>query len=133
MSGVYPKVREQLLSWAYHHTSPATVAIKVVGVSAAYAYNVSHNEINDLGATVVTPETAVTAPTFTDGILDAEDTVFEGLTPGPTLAGLVVYFSWTGGSQLICFIDASTDASLPQVIASSSYGIHWNPAGICLI
>lgn len=132
-SAVYPKVREQLLSWALHSTGPADNRLKICGVGAGYVYNAAHNELSDLGANITIPGLQLAAVTVTDGVLGAADPVFNGVTIGGSLKAFIVYFDWTIGNQLVCYIDQAVDASLPQTIASSSFGVHLNALGICKI
>lgn len=130
---VYPTVREKLLSWAIHSTGPADVHVKVCGVDNTYVYDATHNDVTDLGSTGVIDGTELSGMTFIGGLLKAADTPCVGIATGPTLGGLVVYFDWGSGTQLICFIDTSSDASLPSTLTSTTLTVGWNVAGICQI
>lgn len=130
MSQVYPKLKEQLLSWTLLSTTPADVSMQVCGVNAAYVYNASHDTIADLGANIVFAPVEFQWSTLTNGLVTGFPASVSGVTPGPTLAAIVVLLAWAGGTQLACFIDQSTDVSLPQVIASTSFAVQWDAAGI---
>ena len=133
MSGVYPTIRGTLLGWALSGSAPVDAVLKVCGVGTGYTYNAAHNDLTDLGANILFTSAELTGTVSSDGILDAVDEEITGVTPGPTLQGLVVFLEYTGGSALVCFIDSSTDASLPIVLVNTTFGIRWNELGICKI
>lgn len=133
MTAIYPKFRQQLLSWALAANAPAGLTFHVVGVDAGYTYNAAHTSLADIpaGATV-SPETQLTSVTVVDGVVDAADVEWDAvLTAGETITGLVVYLkSGAGATYLAAFFDTSTDASLPQLIESTTGFVRWNAAGI---
>lgn len=130
MSQVYPKLKEQLLSWALLSTGPADVTLQCCGVDETYVYDAAHDTIADLGDSIVMDRTDFQWSTLTDGNVTGFPVTVSGVTPGPTLAGVVVLMSWAGGTQLCAFIDQSTDASLPQEISSSAFAVQWDELGI---
>jgi hypothetical protein len=109
---------------------------KVVGVDASYVYDASHNDIADLGASPVSDYATLVGFTYVDGVLNANDVDLLGLTPPDVFDAAVVLFEWTlpsAGSLLICYIDQSSDGSVPQVINSTSGQIIWDALGICVL
>lgn len=127
---VYPKVKEQLLSWALTGSTPANVSLAVCGVDATYVFDIAHDTLVDLGDSVVIAPQDFQHSTLTDGVVKAFPASLTNVTPGPTLTGLVVMLKWLGGTQLCCFIDESTDASLPQEIASTAFAVLWDSDGV---
>lgn len=129
-SHVYPRARVRLLEYLMSLDSPQQAGFYVVGVSAAYVYDAAHEVVADI-TNIVLPEQALANETvLANGILDADDVSWTGLTPPVSVDALVVYAKWTGGSLLFAYIDQTTNASLPQVIDATEANIVWNAAGI---
>lgn len=93
----------------------------------------SSTKLSGLGANILFTSGALTGTVSADGVLDAVDIEVTGVTPGPELDALVVYLEHAGGSALVCYIDSSTDASLPITLVNTTFGIRWNELGICKI
>lgn len=135
MSAVYPKFREQLISWALNQNAPAGLAFYAIGVDTDYVYNAAHVNLSSVAsAAIVAGELALTGVTYVNGILDANDVEWTGLTPGDTLDGFIIYAKSGGGdSWLVCYIDGASDASIPQVIPGTTGKLKFNASGICKI
>lgn len=133
MSAVYPTFRGTIFGWALSGGMLIDPELKVCGVSSGYVYSEAHTQLSDLGANILFTSGALTGTVSADGVLDAVDIEVTGVTPGPELDALVVYLEHAGGSALVCFIDSSTDASLPITLVNTTFGIRWNELGICKI
>jgi hypothetical protein len=132
MSAVYPKFREQLLSWALNANPPAGLAFYVVGVDSTYVYDAAHNDLADVGSGPVTiAEQALTSVTITNGVVDAANVSVTGLDTADSLDALVVYLKdGAAASYLAAYIDESVDGSIPQGIDATQGVISWAVGGI---
>lgn len=133
MSQIYNTFKDRLWSWAKNSTGPANVKLKMVAINNTYTWDASHNDLADIGSAVVATSLEISGAVMNQGVLDAGDVSFAGITTGPVVAGYVVYLDWTSGTQLVCFIDESTDGSLPYTIASPNFGVRFSSSGICRI
>lgn len=135
MAAVYPKIREQLISWALNQNAPAGLAFYVLGVDTDYTYNAAHVNLSSVAVGArITSEKLLTNVTYVNGVLDADDQRWTDLTPGDTLRGFVVYLKSGGGDTwLVCYLDTSIDGSIPQTIESTIGDIIFNASGICKI
>lgn len=132
MSAVYPLIRQQLVSWAVNANAPAGLQFYAIGVTSDYVYNSAHNDLADIdGGDICLPEKLLTSVTYVNGILDAADPAWTGLTPGATIDAVVIYMKSGGSSFLVAYLDDTVDTSLPALIDSSSVTITFNAAGIC--
>jgi len=133
MSHVYPTFKDKLFDWAQNSTGPADVNLKLCGVTNAYTYDDSHNNLADLGSSIKVTSDEITGAQMVGGILDAGDASFSGQALGDSIAAYVLYLDWTLGQQLVCFIDESTDGTLPYTVSSPDFGVRFATAGICRI
>lgn len=133
MSAVYPTFKDKLFDWAKNSTGPANVKLRLCGVTSAYAYDATHNNLADLGSSIKVTSDEITGAQMINGVLDAGDASFQGQPLGDTLAAYVLYLDWTLGQQLVCFIDESTDGTLPFTVSAPSFGVRFATAGICRI
>lgn len=133
MTAIYPKFRQQLLTWALNASAPAGLAFYVVGVKSTYVYDPAHTGLGNIPAGgICAPETALANVTIVDGVIDADDVYWDTvLTAGVTIDGLIVYLKDGGGNSfLAAYFDTSSDGSLPQLIESTSGFIRWDGQGI---
>lgn len=133
MSGIYDTFREQLIDWMLNGGAPADAVPYVMGVDDSYTFDTAHANLSDLGASDVIDAAELTGFTYTNGVLRADNLLIEGITPGPIVDAFVVFFSWTGGDHLVCYVDSATDASLPVEIVTGKLNILWAAGGICKI
>ena len=130
---VYPRARRECLRAGLGFTSSNIKAVLVD--LAQYTYSASHEFLSDIpaGARVATSAN-LTGKTDTDGVADADDVTFTGLTGGggsaDTIEAIVLYVD-TGvaaTSRLLVFID--TAAGLPITPSGGDHTIRWNASGI---
>lgn len=135
MSAVYPLIRQQLISWALNANAPAGLAFYALGVDASYVYSAAHNDLADIaGASIVADLHLLDSVTYVNGILDAADEEWTDLVLTETFDAVIVLLRATDlSSFLVCYIDSSTDGSVPQTVGSTSGLVRWNVAGICKI
>lgn len=132
MSAVYPKFRESLLSWALNANPPAGLAFYMIGVDSSYVYDAAHNDLADIaGGDIVMPEHALDSVTIVNGIVDAADESYTGLTIGHELDAVIIYMKdGAAASYLAAYIDESSDGSIPQTFDSTSGEVRWHASGI---
>lgn len=130
-SFLYPKFKEALLK---ADLDVEADNIKVVLVDVAdYTASTAHDFLDDVpsGARVATSPN-LTGKTVVNGVFDAADTTFTGVTGDPSEA-LIIYRD-TGvaaTSNLILYIDTvSGPASLTVTPNSGDIVVTWNPSGI---
>jgi len=127
---IYPKWREALLQGASN--SALTGNVKAVLVdSEEYTYSASHQFLSDIpsGGRISTSAN-LTSKTYTDGVFDAADTLFSGVT-GDT-SEIVVIFIDTGDaatSRLVAYNDDAT-SGLPVIPNSGNIVVQFNASGI---
>ena len=130
-STLYPKFKEALLN---ADLDVMADNIKVVLVdSADYTYSASHQFLSDVavGGRVATSAN-LASKTATNGVFDAADITFTGVTGDPSEA-LVIYkdTGTAATSNLICYIDTvSGPAALSVTPNSGDITISWSPSGI---
>lgn len=108
-SAWYPKFKEALLTGAVN-SNPSTGTVKVALIDLAdYTYSAVHTFLSDVpAAAIVATSPALATKTFTDGVVDADDTTFTAVTGDPSEA-FIVYID-TGAvatSRLMLFVDTA--------------------------
>ena len=131
-NAIYPKAKEKLLQWTLATGKPAGAAtICLIGVKNTYVYSPAHEAIADVAEThVVAPEAVIENPTFTNGILNGDDALLDGMSVGETLHAFVVYAKWADTSVLLCYMDTPTVATIPQEIYSAGGLVEFSADGI---
>lgn len=108
--------------------------IKVVLVDTAdYTYSAAHDFLDDVAvAARVATSANLTSKTATNGVFDAADVTFTGVTGDPSEALIIYKDTGTAAtSNLICYIDTvSGPAALSVTPNSGDITISWSPSGI---
>lgn len=112
-SALYPKFKESLLS-----QSPSvdldtnTIKVRLVNLSADYAYSASHQYASSVPKYLGTTDQTLTSKTVTSGVFDAADATFSSVNIDgtKTVAAFVVYqfVSSDADSPLIAYVDGFT-------------------------
>ena len=120
-SAIYPKAKQAFESAAIDLT---TDTIKAILVSNAYTYSASHQYLSDLGANTIGTAVTLTGISVTNGVFDASDLAFTGLSSTGTTNALVIYKDTGTGSTspLICY-DALTATDLTS---TTQVNIAWD-------
>ncbi len=126
---VYPKARELALGTGLN-LAAGTVRCQLID-TATYTYSAAHQFLSDVApaARIGTPVTLGTK-TLTNGVFDAADATFSGLSAAPTIEALLIYVD-TGTeatSPLFAYIDTGT--GLPIAAGATGGTVVWpNDAG----
>lgn len=123
-NAIYPKAKEQLLQ-AGINMSSATIKVALLDTGTV-GYNSAHDFYDDISAGVVgTPQT-LASKTFTNGVFDAADVTFTGVS-GSSAEALVIYRD-TGTpstSNLIAFLDTGY-TNLPVTPNGGDITVTWD-------
>lgn len=122
-SVLFPKGKEKFLSGAIDLTSD-TIRVALVD-TGVYTYSGAHEFYSSVSSGVVgTPQT-LAGVSVTDGVVDAADVTFTGVS-GATVEALVLYKD-TGDaatSPLIAYIDSGT--GLPVTPNGGNIAVAWD-------
>jgi hypothetical protein len=103
---LYPKFKEYLLDVLLS----STVKVQLVDLSA-YTYSASHEFLSDIpaGARIGAPQT-LTGKAITNGVFDAADPSWSGLTAAPSIEAVAYYIDTgvEGTSRLVYLLDTAT-------------------------
>lgn len=124
-NAVYPKAKELMLGAGLNLVS-GTVKVMLVD-TAAYTYSSAHQYLSDVaaGARVGTAQT-LASKTVTNGVFDAADPSWSGLSGAPSIEALVIYVD-TGTestSPLVAYIDTAT--GLPISSGATGGTVTWD-------
>lgn len=124
-NAVYPKCK-QLALGAGVNLAAGTVKATLID-TANYTYNAAHDFYDDVGGTarIGTPVVLGTK-TLTDGVFDAADISFTGLTSAPSLEAVIIWVD-TGveaTSPLVAYIDTAT--GLPVAAGATQVDVAWD-------
>lgn len=124
-SVLYPKFKESILQAGLNLSS---LTVKAVFLdSADYTYSAAHDFLSDVaaGSRVGTAQT-LGSKTFTNGVFDAADVTFTGITGDPSEVILIYVDTGTEStSALIAYIDGITVTPAGQNVS-----VLWNASGI---
>lgn len=95
--------------------------------TSAYTYSAAHQFLSSVAAGArVGSAVTLASKTLTDGVFDAADVSFTGLTAPPSIEAIVLYVD-TGSeatSPLIAYIDTAT--GLPTSAGASQVDVAWS-------
>lgn len=120
---LYPKGAEKMLSAQVNFVDDT---IKVVLVSNTYAYNPSHEFLNDLLVNVIGTAQTLSGKTVIGGAFDADDITFPIIASGSTIKALVIYRE-TGipaTAPLLVYFDTLT--GFPALTNGGNQSISWS-------
>lgn len=123
----YPKFKEALLTGA-SNSNPSTGTVKVALIDTAdEAYNSADQFLSDItGAGIVATSGALANKSFTNGVFDADDITFSGVT-GDQSEALIVYIDTgtSSTSRLMLFIDTAS-SGLPVTPNGGAISVAWD-------
>lgn len=99
-------------------------------VTSAYTYSALHQYYSSLSGVLGTDQRLVT-PTTTNGVFDADDVIFTGVSGG-TVSAIVIYRKNSGANttwRLVAYLDTGI-TGLPYTTAGGDITIQWNSSGI---
>ena len=126
---IYPKYKEALIAGSANISlSTGTVRAALVDLGT-YTYSATHEFLSSLTGVVGTAQT-LGSKTVTNGLFDAADVSFTGLT-GNSAEAIVIYIDTgtAGTSRLVAFFDTGV-TGLPVTPNGGDVNIVWNASGI---
>jgi hypothetical protein len=124
-NAIYPKAKEQMLQGGINLSS-ATVKVVLLD-TADEVYNSADDFYDDItGAGVIGTAQTLANKTFTNGVFDADDVTFTGVS-GDQAEAILIYID-TGSaatSRLIAFLDTGY-TNLPVTPNSGNITIQWD-------
>lgn len=133
-NAIYPKWKEARLQSTSNAaldgsgTTGLYVALVDTGV---YTYSAAHEFFSSVVAGMIGTEQELTSKTFTNGVLDAADSLFTSVT-GNTAEALVFFVKNAGANttwRLVAFIDTGV-TGLPVTPNGGNISLTWNASGI---
>lgn len=121
---VYPKAKQAALGSGLN-MSAGTVKAQLIDLGA-YTYSAAHEFLSDVpsGARIGTAAT-LAGKSLTNGVFDADDVSYSGLTSAPTIEAILFYVDTgtEGTSRLVALIDTAT--GLPIGAGATSGTVAW--------
>lgn len=129
-AGYYPTFKGKLLDWALEDGPPAALSLRLALCDENFAYNAAHDSLDDV-AGVVYSDFEVPGVVWTGlGKMDAPDLNLGGLTPNDEFKALVLYWKFTGGTQLFLWTTESQGQPLPIQVLDETLGVRFASAGL---
>ena len=128
-NAIYPKWKQALMSGGGSSVLIATVRAYLIDTNV-YTYSASHTFVSDLTGIVGSASGDLQNKTFTDGVFDADNISFIGVT-GNTAEALVIFID-TGSastSRLVTYLDTGF-TGLPITPNGNDIPVVWPPGGI---
>jgi cobalamin synthase len=123
---VYPKWKEQSAQGTANASLAGALKAMLVDL-ADYTYSDAHEFLSDVPvAARVAISAALAGKTYTDGIIDANDTVFSAVTGDPSEALILFLDSGVAGtSRLFLFLDTGV-TGLPVTPNGGDINTQWD-------
>lgn len=130
-NAIYPKWKEALEQASSNSALTGTVKAALVQISGAgtpYTYSASHQFVSDIPSGAIAARTAaLTGKTFTNGVFDADDTVF-ATVPAGQACGAIVIFIDTGNDSTsrLVFYDDTSITGAPVTPSGGDISVVWD-------
>lgn len=124
----YPLWKQELLQGSSNTSLTGTVKVALVD-TGVYTYSAAHQFLSSLTGVVGTAQT-LASKTFVNGVFDAADVTFTGVS-GASSEALVLYIDTgvAGTSRLVAYIDTGY-TNLPVTPNGGDIIIQWAAGGI---
>lgn len=124
----YPLWKQNVLQISANNGLNGTVRAALVD-TGVYTYSASHQFLSSLSGVIGTAQT-LSSKTFTNGVFDAADIVYTGVS-GASAEAIVLYIDTgvAGTSPLVTFIDTGV-TGLPVTPNSGNINIVWDATGV---
>jgi len=127
-NAIYPKWKEAIAQASANSSLGGTVKVALVD-TGTYTYSSAHEFYSSVSGVVGTPATLGTK-TFTNGVFDAADVTYTGVS-GSSAEALIVYID-TGSSatsRLVAYLDTGW-TNLPVTPNGGDITLQFNASGI---
>lgn len=128
MSEIYPTFKTRLLDWAFNG-APSELSWRLALVGSGFNYNPAHQNLGALSDVLVS-DFALENPSYLLGRIRADDVALTELEVGDTITGIVIYWKFDGGTQLVCVITDSENEPLPLTLYGEELYIRWADEGV---
>lgn len=131
---IYPKWKEALLQNLADSDldgSGTTGVYAALVDTGAYTYSDAHEFYSSIASAIVGTPVELTSKTFTNGVLDAADSVWSSVT-GPTVEAVALYRQNAGANttwRLVAYLDSGI-TGLPVTPNGGNINGGWNASGI---
>jgi len=118
---IYPKYGERMQNSL--HTDHRSADLRIALLTNAYTYSASHEFLSDISSgRVALAPTALTSVTTTDGLLNAADYSFSGLS-GSTVQRVVIYEynASESAARLISYTDEDSSGSMSTTPSGGTF------------
>jgi hypothetical protein len=129
-NAIYPKWKQALMSGGSSSVLTATVRAYLIDANV-YTYSASHTFVSDLTGIVGSASGDFQNKTFTDGVFDADNISFTGVT-GNSAEAIVIFietFSGSSFNRLVAYLDTGF-TGLPITPNGNDIPVVWSPDGI---
>ena len=127
-NAIYPKWKEAIVQASANSSLGGTVKVALVD-TGTYTYSAAHEFYSSVSGVVGTPATLGTK-TFTNGVFDAADVTYTGVS-GSSAEALIIYID-TGSSvtsRLVAYLDTGW-TNLPVTPNGGDITLQFNASGI---
>lgn len=127
-NAIYPKWKEAIVQASANSSLGGTVKVALVD-TGTYTYSSSHEFYSSVSGVVGTPATLGTK-TFTNGVFDAADVTYTGVS-GSSAEALIIYID-TGSSatsRLVAYLDTGW-TNLPVTPNGGDITLQFHASGI---
>ena len=132
-NALYPLWKQQLIQAGANSALTGTIKVVLVD-TATYTYSAAHqfySSVTGVPTSVAAAPPTLGSKTFANGVFDAADITFSGVTLGANCEALIIY-SDTGTpstSPLIAYLDSGI-TGMPVTPNGGDINVVWNASGI---
>lgn len=128
--GIYPLAKGVLFNWAVVSGMPAGLGLKLALCDVPFVFNAAHDTLADLAGVLYDDIDVPDYVVDVNGVLDAPDVTVLGLMPNDSFIAVVLYWAWTGGTQLFQYTTESEEQPLPIELVGTQLTVRFSPDGI---
>jgi hypothetical protein len=130
-NAIYPKWKEAIEQASSNSSLGGTVKaclVQITGTGTPYTYSASDQFLSDIPSGARASITAaLTGKTFTNGVFDADDTVFPLVPAGPACGAIVIFIdTGTASTSRLVFYDDTSITGAPITPSGTDINVIWD-------
>jgi hypothetical protein len=128
---IYPKWKEALEQASSNSSLGGTVKaclVQITGTGTPYTYADTDQFLSDIPSGArASISAALTSKTFSNGVFDADDTIFSAVSAGPACGAIVIFIdTGTPSTSRLVFYDDTSITGAPVTPSGSDINVIWD-------
>lgn len=123
--GAYPTWKGAMWDWALNG-APAAVDLRLAFCDDSFVYNAAHVTLDDITGVLYYDFLVENLVASLTGKLTGDTVICEGMLANDVFSAMILYWKFTGGTQLFQYTTESPAAALPIELIDTALQVRWS-------